>query len=103
MDMSEIEREELLAQRQEEMQRIQDKRNLEQMLKAQSGHAEDSVSNAAKRESTRAHVRRCLAHWSARATRCSWGHQGEVSQARRAEGQAEGEGREEACTYRPFW
>ncbi|GBE89807.1 RNA polymerase-associated protein [Sparassis crispa] len=50
MQMSEIEREELLAQRQEEMQRIQDKRNLDQMLKAQSGHGgEESVSKAAKR------------------------------------------------------
>lgn len=60
MEMSEIEREELLAQRQEEMQRIQDKRNLEQMLKAQSGHAEDSVSKAAKRELIPA--KRCIAH-----------------------------------------
>ncbi|KAI0725071.1 plus-3-domain-containing protein [Fomitopsis betulina] len=50
LEMSEIEREELLAQRQEEMQRIQDKRNLDQMLKAQSGHTEDSVSKAAKRQ-----------------------------------------------------
>ena len=50
LEMSEIEREDILAQRQEEMQRIQDKRNLEQMLKAQSGHGDDSVSKAAKRE-----------------------------------------------------
>jgi RNA polymerase-associated protein RTF1 len=49
--MPEIEREEVLAQRLEEMQRIQDKRNLDQMLKAQkerSGEG-DSVSKAAKR------------------------------------------------------
>ncbi|TFY60930.1 hypothetical protein EVJ58_g4828 [Rhodofomes roseus] len=52
LSMSEIEREDILAQRQEEMQRIQDKRNLEQMLKAQSGHGEDSVSKAAKRQHT---------------------------------------------------
>ncbi|KZT63477.1 hypothetical protein DAEQUDRAFT_719369 [Daedalea quercina L-15889] len=50
MEMAEIEREDILAQRQEKMQRIQDKRNLEQMLKAQSGHADDSVSKAAKRQ-----------------------------------------------------
>ncbi|KAH9931477.1 uncharacterized protein B0H18DRAFT_1116282 [Fomitopsis serialis] len=50
LEMSEIEREDILAQRQEEMQRIQDKRNLEQMLKAQSGHGDDSVSKAAKRQ-----------------------------------------------------
>ena len=51
MEMPEIEREELIAQRLEEMQRIQDKRNLDQMLKAQkerSGEG-DSVSKAAKR------------------------------------------------------
>ncbi|KZT08127.1 plus-3-domain-containing protein [Laetiporus sulphureus 93-53] len=50
MDMSEIDREDILAQRQEELQRIVDKRNLEQMLKAQSGHGEDSVAKAAKRQ-----------------------------------------------------
>ena len=96
MEMSEIEREELLAQRQEEMQRIQDKRNLEQMLKAQSGHVEDSVAKAAKRES--AFAWRSWTHRLARATCRSWRHQGEVSKVGRAEGQAEGEGREEART-----
>lgn len=49
MRMSEIEREDILTQRLEEMQRIQDKRNLDQMLKAQSGRGEESVSKAAKR------------------------------------------------------
>lgn len=53
MEMSEIEREDILAQRLEEMQRIQDKRNLDQMLKAQSGRSkangDESVSKAAKR------------------------------------------------------
>jgi hypothetical protein len=51
MQMSEIEREGILAQRVEEMQRIQDKRNLDQMLKDQSNRAAevDSVSKAAKR------------------------------------------------------
>ena len=48
MQMSEVEREAILAQRQEEMQRIQDKRNLDQMLKAQRGEGEN-VSKAAKR------------------------------------------------------
>jgi hypothetical protein len=51
MQMSEFDREEVLAQRLEEMQRIQDKRNLDQMLKEQSnrGGDPDSVSKAAKR------------------------------------------------------
>ena len=47
--MPEIEREEVLAQRLEEMQRIQDKRNLIQMLKAQKSGDGDTVSKAAKR------------------------------------------------------
>ncbi|KAH8112899.1 plus-3-domain-containing protein [Phellopilus nigrolimitatus] len=46
MQLPEIERENILAQRLEEMQRIQDKRNLDQMLRAQR---EDNVSKAAKR------------------------------------------------------
>ncbi|KAH9947753.1 hypothetical protein B0H21DRAFT_806805 [Amylocystis lapponica] len=51
MQMSEIEREDILAQRLEEMQRILDKRNLDQMLKAQSGRkGEESVAKAAKRQ-----------------------------------------------------
>jgi RNA polymerase-associated protein RTF1 len=58
MQMSEIEREDILAQRLEEMQPILDKRNLDQMLKAQAAGAmnnseEDSVSKAAKRVSSR--------------------------------------------------
>lgn len=49
--MPEMEREEVLAQRQEELQRIQDKRNLDQMFKAmkEGGVDDDSVSKAAKR------------------------------------------------------
>ncbi|EGO26839.1 hypothetical protein SERLADRAFT_464355 [Serpula lacrymans var. lacrymans S7.9] len=52
MQMSEIEREGVLAQRLEEMQRVQDKRNLDQMLKAQKDRAGDfdTVSKAAKRQ-----------------------------------------------------
>ncbi|KAH8104439.1 plus-3-domain-containing protein [Phellopilus nigrolimitatus] len=46
MQLPEIERENILAQRLEEMQLIQDKRNLDQMLRAQR---EDNVSKAAKR------------------------------------------------------
>lgn len=49
--MPEIEREELLASRQEEMQRLQDKLNLDHMLKAQSGNVDSEyVSQAAKRK-----------------------------------------------------
>ncbi|OSX56775.1 hypothetical protein POSPLADRAFT_1062251 [Postia placenta MAD-698-R-SB12] len=50
LELPEIEREDILAERQEEMQRIQDKRNLDQMLKAQSGRGDDTVSKAAKRQ-----------------------------------------------------
>lgn len=54
MMMPEFEREEVLAQRQEELQRFADKRQLDQMLKLQSGRAgpEDGVSKAAKRTFT---------------------------------------------------
>lgn len=50
MQLPEIERENILGERLEDLQRIQDKRNLDQMLKAQtkSGDSE-SVSKAAKR------------------------------------------------------
>ncbi|KZT38612.1 plus-3-domain-containing protein [Sistotremastrum suecicum HHB10207 ss-3] len=56
MEMTEIEREELIAQRLEEQQRIVDARNLSSMLKAQGGGAESngepSVASAAKRKHT---------------------------------------------------
>lgn len=56
LDMPETEREDILSQRLEEMQRFQDKVNLDKMLKAQKGSPEahahsDSVAKAAKRES----------------------------------------------------
>ena len=55
LDMPETEREDILSQRLEEMQRFQDKVNLDKMLKAQKGSPEDqmhsdSVAKAAKRE-----------------------------------------------------
>ena len=50
MEMAEIEREDILAQRQEEMQRILDKRNLDLMLRDRSGQGDEGVSKAAKRE-----------------------------------------------------
>ena len=52
--MPEIEREEVIAQRLEEIQRITDKRNLDQMLKAQKDGDGDSVAKAAKRTSQNA-------------------------------------------------
>lgn len=51
MQMSEVEREDVLAQRQEEMQRIQDKRNLDQMFRDRTGNGEENISKAAKRGS----------------------------------------------------
>jgi len=50
LEMPEIEREEVIAQRLEELQRITDKRNLDQMLKAQKDGDGDSVAKAAKRQ-----------------------------------------------------
>jgi RNA polymerase-associated protein RTF1 len=51
MQLPEIEREKILGERLEDMQRIQDKRNLDQMLKAQTkGVDSESVSKAAKRQ-----------------------------------------------------
>ena len=52
--MPEIEREEVLAQRLEELQRFKDKRNLDQMLKAQKAGDGDSIVKAAKRVFTMA-------------------------------------------------
>ncbi|KAF8266895.1 hypothetical protein EI94DRAFT_1802384 [Lactarius quietus] len=52
LEMPEVEREELLSQRQDELQRITDKRNLDQMLKAQKAGDGDSISKAAKRQHT---------------------------------------------------
>ena len=49
LSMSEIEREGILAQRQEDLQKLKDKRNLDQMFKAQRGGDPDAVSKAAKR------------------------------------------------------
>ncbi|KIP10772.1 hypothetical protein PHLGIDRAFT_100587 [Phlebiopsis gigantea 11061_1 CR5-6] len=50
MEMSEIEREDILAQRQEEMQRMQDKRNLDAMLRDRIGGGDENVAKAAKRQ-----------------------------------------------------
>ncbi|KAI9056399.1 plus-3-domain-containing protein [Trametes sanguinea] len=52
MEMFEIDRENILAQRQEEMQHYTDRRQLENMLKMQGGRGspDESVSNAAKRQ-----------------------------------------------------
>ncbi|OBZ76496.1 hypothetical protein A0H81_03166 [Grifola frondosa] len=51
LEMSEVDREAILAQRLEEMQRFTDKRQLDHLLKLQNGrNGEDSVSKAAKRQ-----------------------------------------------------
>ncbi|KAN0107257.1 hypothetical protein V8E52_010309 [Russula decolorans] len=50
LEMPEIEREGVIAQRLEELQRITDKRNLDQMLKARKDGDGDSVAKAAKRQ-----------------------------------------------------
>lgn len=48
-DLPEMQREEILAQRQEEMQKRLDSQNLTKLLAAHQGAGEDSVANAAKR------------------------------------------------------
>lgn len=53
LELPEIEREQVLAERLEEMQRIQDKRNLDAMLRSQKAGGgadlDDSVAKSAKR------------------------------------------------------
>jgi hypothetical protein len=49
MQMSEIEREDILSQRLEEKQRLKDKRIISQMVKEQRSGESESVSKAAKR------------------------------------------------------
>jgi RNA polymerase-associated protein RTF1 len=61
--MPEMQREEILAQRQEEMQTLADKINLSKLLASQAGlggggMADDSVAQAAKRELPK--LTRCL-------------------------------------------
>jgi hypothetical protein len=95
MAMSEFEREEILAQRSEQMQRIQDKRNLERMVKDQSARAAevDSVSKAAKRLSCLCLVLTFAdAHDRNRSAYCSRRHERENSQTGRAQGKTESEG-----------
>lgn len=49
--MSEIEREDILAERQDQIQKMQMKSQLDQMVRDQSGRKDDSVAKAAKRTS----------------------------------------------------
>ena len=98
LQMSEIDRENILAQRQEEMQRMQDKRNLDQMLRERSGGGEDNVSKAAKRmEGIRDSATYVLIPYS-RTTRTAGCHQGEIAETGRAQSKTQSEGREETCT-----
>jgi RNA polymerase-associated protein RTF1 len=52
MQLSEIEREQILSQRLEEKQRLKDKRMISQMVKDQRNGEGESVSKAAKRPCT---------------------------------------------------
>jgi hypothetical protein len=76
--MPEIEREEILAGRQEELMRIQDKRKLHEMLQAQSGDPE-STSKIAKRTQSALWYRRPLMLLFCRPTYIPWRHKREVS------------------------
>ncbi len=83
MAKSEIEREAILAQRQEEMQRFTDKRQLDLMVKMQSGRGDESVSKAAKRAFPFImSMYRCSPCF--RPTRSSWRDQGEEQEIGRA-------------------
>jgi hypothetical protein len=76
--MPEIEREEILAGRQEELMRIQDKRKLHEMLQAQSGDPE-SVSKASKRIFSAFQRKSSLMLLLCRSTYYSRRYKGEVS------------------------
>jgi len=75
--MPEIEREGILAGRQEELMRIQDKRKLHEMLQAQSGDSE-SVSKAAKRIQSAFECKCLLIRLLYRSTYYPWRYEGEV-------------------------
>jgi hypothetical protein len=96
--MPEIAREELLAARQEEMQRLQDKLNLDHMLKAQSGNVDsEHVSQAAKRECLVLKFLGTGATLASRETRRPGCHKGEVTEVGRIEGKKKSEGRKGPC------
>jgi hypothetical protein len=78
--MPEIEREEVIAQRLEELQRITDKRNLDQMLKAQKDGDGDSVAKAAKRTFPKS-CPQTLSGPFYRPARCPGRDQGKVAEA----------------------
>jgi len=80
--MPETEREGILEQRLEEMQRFQDARNLDQMVKAQKG----GETEAAPKIPKRAHlsidtITPRLTGEQHRIPGCAWLEQGEVSEA----------------------
>ena len=97
MQLSEIEREAVLAGRLEEMQRIQDKRNLDQMLKMQREDGE-AVSKAAKRTFL---IEQCVVQDTVtenafddrrhRHTHVQRRYKGKECQTRRAQGQTKGQ------------
>ena len=87
LSLPEIKREEILAERSEEKRRLQEKRLLAQMVKAQKGSGgmagldDDSVARAAKRESSCCAVKRCILT-RCRATHCARRDEGEVAETR---------------------
>jgi hypothetical protein len=99
MQMSEIEREAVLAQRHDEMQQAVDKRNLDQMLKSQAAgfgrlNEDDSVSKAAKRV-LNSSLRFCtsgLKLTRGRATYRKRSYEGKKQEVRRAEGSPSSKG-----------
>lgn len=103
MQMSEIEREEIITQRLEEKQRLLDKRKISQMVKKQRSGESESVSKAAKRQSHSIYHLVCLTPFMPnRTTRNSWGNEREITKARRTQGKAQGKGRETTCMCHPL-
>lgn len=88
LSMSEVEREDILAQRQEEMQRIQDKRNLDQMFRDRTGGTADSVAKAAKSKWASIILYTLDFDDHARTTRTTGSYEGEVAQIGRTQSKA---------------
>ena len=84
MDLDELEREDILASRQEEMQKYKDSLNINRLFSAAQAGGDDSVASAAKRGCLAA-VESSLSHH--RRSQTDGHDDGEEEQARRVEEQ----------------
>lgn len=98
LEMTEVKREEELAQRSELKARVQEKRLLAQMVKQQKSAGmgnsldEDSVARAAKRKRPPAYTWHDPVNHPHRPTYGARSDQGEIEEARRAQGAEKGQG-----------